>query len=170
MHVHYNKPYSNMVRFKATSLWERVENKVNKKKEKNCHHGNHRTHPVVPPKSKTKSVLWWDGKIFSSKSWRTDRTQRGPCLMIEGQIFSRPARTHSATRAKKKKFWNLNFSFTFFSEGTVTNPAVWLVLYPVSIFLSLPTGHGDAFVNRWVHPKFRCHFYKYISLFRLGSR
>ena len=34
MHVHYNKPYSNMVRFKAASLWERVENKVNKTKKK----------------------------------------------------------------------------------------------------------------------------------------
>ena len=48
--------------------------------------------------------------------------------------------------------------FIVFLEGTVTNPAIWLVLYPVSIFLSLPTGHGNAFVSRWVHPNFRCHF------------
>ena len=34
MHVHHNKPYSNMVRFKAASSWDRVENKVNKKKKK----------------------------------------------------------------------------------------------------------------------------------------
>ena len=34
MHVHYIKPYSNMVRFKAASLWDRVENKVKKKKKK----------------------------------------------------------------------------------------------------------------------------------------
>ena len=33
-----------------------------------------------------------------------------------------------------------------------------LVLYPVSIFPSLPTGHGNAFVSRWVHLNFRCHF------------
>ena len=46
----------------------------------------------------------------------------------------------------------------FFLEGTVTNPAIWLVLYPVSIFLSLPTGNGNAFVSRRVHPHFRCHF------------
>ena len=46
----------------------------------------------------------------------------------------------------------------FFSEGMVTNPAIWLVLYPVSIFLSLPTGHGNAFVSRLVHPFIRCHF------------
>ena len=36
----------------------------------------------------------------------------------------------------------------FFLEGTVTNPAIRLVLYPVSIFLSLPKGHGNAFVSR----------------------
>ena len=48
--------------------------------------------------------------------------------------------------------------FFFFSEGTVTNPAIWLVLYPVSIFLSLLTGHGNTFVSRGVHPNFRCHF------------
>ena len=45
-----------------------------------------------------------------------------------------------------------------FLKGTVTNPAIWLVLYSVSIFLSLPTGHGNAFVSRRVHPNFRCHF------------
>ena len=49
-------------------------------------------------------------------------------------------------------------SLFFFSEGTVTNPVIWLVLYPVSIFLSLPTGNGNAFVSPWVHPYFRCHF------------
>ena len=43
------------------------------------------------------------------------------------------------------------FCFFFFLEGTVTNPAIWLVLYPVNIFLSLPKGHGNAFVSRWVH-------------------
>ena len=32
--------------------------------------------------------------------------------------------------------------FIVFLEGTVTNLAILLVLYPVSIFLSLPTGHG----------------------------
>ena len=31
--------------------------------------------------------------------------------------------------------------FIFFWEGTVTNLAIWLVPYLVSIFLSLPTGH-----------------------------
>ena len=48
--------------------------------------------------------------------------------------------------------------FIVFLEGTVTNLAIWLVLYPISIFLSLPTGHGNAFVSRRVHPNFRCHF------------
>ena len=28
-----------------------------------------------------------DGKIFRSRSWRTDRAQRGPCAMTESQIF-----------------------------------------------------------------------------------
>ena len=48
--------------------------------------------------------------------------------------------------------------FIFFSEGTVTNSAIWLVLYLVSIFLSLPTGNGNAFVGRRAHPFIRCHF------------
>ena len=46
----------------------------------------------------------------------------------------------------------------FFIEGAVTNPAICLVLYPVSIFLSLPTGNGNAFVSRRVHPFIRCYF------------
>ena len=55
--------------------------------------------------------------------------------------------------------------FYCFLEGTVTNPAISLVLYPVSIFLSLPAGHGNAFVNRRVHPNFLCHFFINIPRF-----
>ena len=41
---------------------------------------------------------------------------------------------------------------------------IWLVLYAVSIFLSLSTGDGNAFVSRRVHPFFRCLFlHKHIS-------
>jgi len=32
-------------------------------------------------------------KIFSSRSGRTDRAKRSPCVLTESQIFSRPART-----------------------------------------------------------------------------
>ena len=32
-------------------------------------------------------------------------------------------------------------------KGTATNPAIWLVLNPVLIFLPLSTGHGNAFVR-----------------------
>ena len=39
-----------------------------------------------------------DGKIFGPRSWRTDRSQRGPCAMTEGQIFSRPARPNSVNK------------------------------------------------------------------------
>ena len=39
-----------------------------------------------------------DGKIFGPRSWRTDRAQRGPCAMIECQIFSRPARPNSVNK------------------------------------------------------------------------
>ena len=31
------------------------------------------------------------GKIFGWRSWHTDWAQRGPCVMIESQIFTRPA-------------------------------------------------------------------------------
>ena len=55
--------------------------------------------------------------------------------------------------------------FIVFLEGTVTNPAIWFVLYPVSIFLSLPTGHSNAFLSRRVHPKFRGHFFINIPRF-----
>ena len=48
--------------------------------------------------------------------------------------------------------------YFFFPEGTVTNPAIWLVLYPISIFLSLPTGNGNAIVSRRVYPNFHYHF------------
>ena len=54
-------------------------------------------------------------------------------------------------------------------EGTATNLAIWLVLYPVCIFLSLPTGHGNAFVSRRVHPNFRCHFFINIPRFPAGQ-
>ena len=36
-------------------------------------------------------------------------------------------------------------TFVFFSDGTVMNPAIWLVLNVVLIFLSLPMGNS----NRW---------------------
>ena len=39
-----------------------------------------------------------DGKIFGSRSWRTDRAQRGPCFMTESQIFSRPTRPNSVNK------------------------------------------------------------------------
>ena len=58
-------------------------------------------------------------------------------------------------------------NYFFLKEGTVTNPVIWLVLYPVSIFLSLPTGLGNAFVK--YIPNFVAIFHKYISFFRLGS-
>ena len=50
-------------------------------------------------------------------------------------------------------------SFFFFSEDTVTNPAIWLVLYPVSIFLSL-----SSWVAEYM-PPFVAIFHKYISFF-----
>ena len=55
-----------------------------------------------------------DGKIFGPRSWRTDRAQRGPCAMTEGQIFSRPARPNSVN--KHFIIWPPRFSFfPFFS-------------------------------------------------------
>ena len=53
-----------------------------------------------------------DGKIFGPRSWRTDRAQRGPCVMTEGQIFSRPARPNSVN--KHFIIWPPRFSFFFF--------------------------------------------------------
>ena len=48
--------------------------------------------------------------------------------------------------------------YFFLSKGTVTNPAILMVLSAVRIFLSLATGNGNAFVSRRVHPYLRCHF------------
>ena len=39
------------------------------------------------------------------------------------------------------------FRIIFPSEGTVTNPAFWLVVSAGKILLYLPTGHGNAFVR-----------------------
>ena len=56
-------------------------------------------------------------------------------------------------------------NYFFFKEGTVANPVIWLVLYPVSTFLSLPTGLGNAFVKYILNVV--AIFHKYISFFRL---
>ena len=53
-----------------------------------------------------------DGKIFGPRSWRTDRAQRGPCAMNDGQIFSHPARPNSVN--KHFIIWPPRFSFFFF--------------------------------------------------------
>ena len=51
-------------------------------------------------------------------------------------------------------FW---FFFSFRGHGN-ESCNLQLVLYPASIFLSLPKGHGKAFVSRRVHLNFRCLF------------
>ena len=57
----------------------------------------------------------------------------------------------------------------FFFEGTVTNPAIWLVvLSAVRIFLSLPTGTITPWVAQYI-PTFDAIFHKNISFFWLGS-
>ena len=55
--------------------------------------------------------------------------------------------------------------FSFFSDGTVTKPAICIF----SIFLSLLTGNTKFFVSGRVHPFILWHCQKYISLYRLGS-
>jgi len=37
-----------------------------------------------------------DGKIFGSRSGRKELAALGPCVLTESQIFSHPARPHSA--------------------------------------------------------------------------
>ena len=62
-----------------------------------------------------------------------------------------------------------NICFYFFSEGTVTNPVIWLVLRAVRIFLSLPRGRVTfSWVAEYI-PTFTNIFHKYISFFRLGN-
>ena len=39
-----------------------------------------------------------DGKIFGTRSWRTDLATLGPYAMTSGQIFSRPARPNSVNK------------------------------------------------------------------------
>ena len=55
-----------------------------------------------------------DGKIFGSRSGRTDRAQRGPCVLTESQIFSRPARPYSVN--KPFIIWPLFCIFIFWVE------------------------------------------------------
>ena len=43
-------------------------------------------------------TLHVSGKILDSRSGRTDRAQRGPWVVTESKIFSRPARPHSVNK------------------------------------------------------------------------
>ena len=67
-------------------------------------------------------------------------------------------------------YWTQYFYFNFFFlEGTVTHPAIWLVLSAVRIFLSLSTGAATlSWVAEYI-PTFVAIFHKYISFSRLGS-
>ena len=80
---------------------------------------------------------------------------RGPYCKIRTELF--PLGFMTQVRSAREKQGSITY-IIFFLKGTVTNPAIWLVLYSVSIFLSLPTGHGNAFVSRRIHLNFRCHF------------
>ena len=57
----------------------------------------------------------------------------------------------------------------FFSEGTVTNPAIFEVLNAFRIFLSLPSGTATLARVAGYIPSFVAIFHKYISFYQLGS-
>ena len=57
----------------------------------------------------------------------------------------------------------------FFSEGTVTNPGILLVLIAVRVFLSLPTGTVSLERAADYISCFVTIFYKFISFYRLHS-
>ena len=44
----------------------------------------------------------------------------------------------------------------FSKDSTSILPHLYIIA--VNVFLSLPTGQGNAFVSCRVHPNFRCHF------------
>ena len=78
-----------------------------------------------------------DGKIFGPRSWRTDRAQRGPCAMTEGQIFFRPARPNSVNKhfiiwPPRFSFYPFFFNFFFFR---VTKFGMLLILTEKSGFI-----------------------------------
>ena len=102
---------------------------------------------------------WWHDRV-NHVALHVVETETLPNIYFNEKEVSK--RSHSGSVCRSSIFFcyfrNKYYLFFFFLEGTVTNPAIWSVLYPVSIFLSLPTGHGIAFVDRRVHPKFRCHF------------
>ena len=79
-----------------------------------------------------------DGKIFGPRSWRTDRAQRGPCTMTEGQIFSRPARPNSVNKhfiIWPPRFSFFPFFFLFFFFFRVTKFGMLLILTEKSGFI-----------------------------------
>ena len=59
--------------------------------------------------------------------------------------------------------------FLFFSVGTVTNPAILLVINAVQIFLSLPTGTISLARAADYIPSFFAILHNYISFCRLGN-
>ena len=93
------------------------------------------------------------------------RMPKNRCVLFDSftYIYSALLPQHWALYAKVDSTPTFVYIYTyiyifFFPEGTVTNPAIWLVLYPISIFLSLPTGNGNAIVSRRVYPYFHYHF------------
>ena len=53
--------------------------------------------------------------------------------------------------------------FFFFLRGHGNESCSLIGSLSGQYFLSLPTGHGNAFVSRRVHLYFRCHFFKCFS-------
>ena len=102
-----------------------------------------------------------DGKIFGPRSWCTDRAQRGPCAMTEGQIFYRPARPNSVN--KHFIIWPPRFSPFFFPGNKIRNFHWRRSFWPKSRDLYsncnkvvlVRTSRALSLQNYWENPRMR---------------
>ena len=78
-----------------------VEGLTNVKKKATCQSSLvHIIRPIIAHLNQRRDsrVERAEGKIFGPRLGRTDREQRGPYILTESQIFSRPARPYSVNK------------------------------------------------------------------------
>ena len=68
-----------------------------------------------------------------------------------------------------RKQVSITYILIFFSEGMITNPAIWTVLCVVRIFISLPTGTVTLLRVTQNIPNFVDILHEYLLFSQLGS-
>lgn len=86
---------------------------------------------------------------------------------LSAPIYS-PSTKHTGHKSNQKTSFH-NLHINFFSEGMITNPAIWTVLCVVRIFISLPTGTVTLLWVTQNIPNFVDILHEYLLFSQLGS-